>query len=224
MSPSDILLDRDRARRIGLPEAILARGKSLDQLTRILEGAAAEAASLLLTKLDPAQVAALPAELTVLLDFDPVSATGFFGPLPPLADKATVAIVSGGSSDAPVAREANRTLRFHGVCGAEIADVGVAGLWRLLERVEELRHYQVLIAVAGMEGALFTVLGGLLPQPIVAVPTSTGYGAARGGETALAAALSSCAPGIVAVNIDNGYGAACAALRLLKAAAKEPSA
>lgn len=224
MSPGDILLDRDRARRIGLPEAILARGKSLDQLTRILEGASAEAASLLLTKLDPAQVAGLPAELVACLDFDPVSGTGFFGLLPPLGPNPAVGIVSGGSSDVGVAREALRTLAFHGVRGVEIADVGVAGLWRLLDRIEELRRLPVLIAVAGMEGALFTVLGGLLAQPIVAVPTSTGYGAARGGETALAAALASCAPGIAVVNIDNGYGAACAALRLLKAAVGKPPA
>jgi NCAIR mutase (PurE)-related protein len=126
-----------------------------------------------------------------------------------------VAVVTAGTSDLPVAREALRTLAFYGLPARAIADVGVAGLWRILQHEDELRRYPAVIVVAGMEGALFSVVGGLVRGAVIAVPTSTGYGAARGGETALHAALASCAPGVVTVNIDNGYGAACAAIRVL---------
>jgi hypothetical protein len=118
-------------------------------------------------------------------------------------------------ADASVAQEACRTLAFAGVGSRQIADVGVAGLWRLMERLEEIRAYPVVVVVAGMEGALFSVLAGLVSAPVVAVPTSTGYGVSRGGELALHSALGSCAPGVVAVNIDNGFGAAQAALRIV---------
>jgi NCAIR mutase (PurE)-related protein len=124
-------------------------------------------------------------------------------------------VVTAGTSDLPVGREALRTLAFYGVGAREIADVGVAGLWRILKHEQELKRYPVVIVVAGMEGALFSVVGGLVGGVVIAVPTSTGYGAARAGETALHAALAGCAPGLVTVNIDNGYGAACAALRAL---------
>jgi len=133
-----------------------------------------------------------------------------------------VAVVTAGTSDLPVAREAIRTLAFYGVAAREIADVGVAGLWRILRHEEELRRYPVVIVVAGMEGALFSVVAGLVGGVVIAVPTSTGYGAARHGETALHAALASCAPGLVTVNIDNGYGAASAALRVLGVQARPP--
>ena len=105
----------------------------------------------------------------------------------------------------------------HGVKPSEIYDVGVAGIWRLMERVPEIIRHPVVIAVAGMDAALVSVLGGLVPGVLIAVPTSTGYGVANRGETALHAALASCAPGVAVVNIDNGYGAACAALRALRA-------
>ena len=127
-----------------------------------------------------------------------------------------VAVVTAGTSDVPVAREAVRTLEFNGVACKEVYDVGVAGLWRLMDRVEELARYPVLIAAAGMDAALPSVLGGLVPGLIIAVPTSVGYGVAAGGLTALNTLLASCAPGITVVNIDNGYGAACAALRSLR--------
>ena len=126
-----------------------------------------------------------------------------------------MAIVTAGTSDIAIAREAARGLAFEGEASREIADVGVAGLWRLLQYETELKSYAVVIAVAGMDGALFSVVAGLVPGVVIAVPTSTGYGAARAGETALHAALASCAPGLVVTNIDNGYGAAQAALRVL---------
>jgi NCAIR mutase (PurE)-related protein len=124
--------------------------------------------------------------------------------------------VTAGTSDLPVAHEARRTLQFHGLVPLMIADVGVAGLWRLLQRIDEIRRIPIVIVVAGMDAALPTVLGGLVPGCIIAVPTSVGYGVAAGGHAALHAMLASCAPGIVVVNIDNGYGAACAALRIAR--------
>ena len=134
----------------------------------------------------------------------------------PVADSG-IGIVAAGTSDLPVAREAARTLEFSGHRAEIVADVGVAGLWRLTDRLDQLRRCRVLIAVAGMEGALFSVLAGLVPAPVIAVPTSVGYGVATGGKAALFAALASCAPGLVVVNIDNGFGAAVAALKILRA-------
>ena len=126
-----------------------------------------------------------------------------------------VAIVAAGTADSPVAREAARTLRHEGVEATLVSDVGVAGLWRLMERIAEIARHPVVIAVAGMDAALASVLGGLVPGAVIAVPTSTGYGAAEAGRTALNAMLASCAPGVTVCNIDNGYGAAAAALRIL---------
>jgi NCAIR mutase (PurE)-related protein len=209
--------DRDRRARVGLDEAVLCRWKQPAQIAAIVEEALDRAAPLLLTRLDPTALAALPEAMAARLDYDPVSATAVLDP-PPITDPAPrVAVVTAGTSDVGVAREAMRTLAFHGRATREIHDVGVAGLWRVLERVEELAAFPVLIVAAGMDAALPSVLGGLVPGAIVAVPTSTGYGVAEGGGTALRSLLSSCAPGITVVNIDNGYGAACAALRVLRA-------
>jgi NCAIR mutase (PurE)-related protein len=129
-----------------------------------------------------------------------------------------VAVVCAGTSDLPASREAARTLEYYGEQASEFNDVGVAGLHRLLGRIEEIRSHRIVIAVAGMDGALVSVLGGLVKAPVIAVPTSVGYGASRAGETALGAALSSCAAGVTVVNIDNGFGAACAAMRILNLA------
>ena len=126
-----------------------------------------------------------------------------------------MAIVSGGSSDVPIASEAKKTLEYYGVNSLMISDVGVAGLWRLTERLQDIQNHKVVICIAGMDAALPTVLGGLISSALIAVPTSVGYGMAEGGETALRSLLVSCAPGISVVNIDNGYGAACAAIRIL---------
>jgi NCAIR mutase (PurE)-related protein len=208
---TDFVLDEQRAGRIGFGEAVFCAGKSAEQIAAILDGTNI---ALLLTRLHTHQFAALPERQRQRLDYDPVSRTAFFGAPAPLAGPASVAVVTAGTSDVPVAQEAIRTLRF--------ADVGVAGLWRLMRRLEELRTFDVLIAAAGMDAALPSVLGGLVPGVIIAVPTSVGYGVATGGQTALNAILASCAPGLLAVNIDNGYGAACAALRVL--ACRAPSA
>jgi len=213
-SAVDFRLDFDRRRRTGLDEAVFAEGKSVDQLIRILRAARARGSALLLTRLSEEKYRAL-GEWTTHLDYCEFSRTGFFDHRPDHAEAPRVAIVSGGTSDGPVAREAERTLAFSGVSSASFLDVGVAGLWRLTACLEAIGSFPVVIAVAGMDAALPTVLAGLVPGVIIAVPTSVGYGVAAGGETALRALLASCAPGLVVVNIDNGYGAACAALRSL---------
>jgi NCAIR mutase (PurE)-related protein len=222
---SDVTFDFQRRERIGLGEAVLCAGKTPQQIGEVLALARARDVSLLLTRLAPEVLARLTPEEQASLDYDPPSRTAVLGgALRQPQDEAQVAVVTAGTSDLPVAREAIRTLAFYGVAAREIADVGVAGLWRILRHEEELRRYPVVIVVAGMEGALFSVVAGLVGGVVVAVPTSTGYGAARQGETALHAALASCAPGLLTVNIDNGYGAASAALRVLGMLAPPPGA
>lgn len=214
---NDVTLDHDRAERLGLDEAILCAGKSAGQIAAILDEVHVHRGRCLLTRLGSAQLADLGNVHRDRIDYDALSKTAFYGPVPTPGREATIAVVTAGTSDTCVGREAIRTLEYHSEACLQIYDVGVAGLWRLLEREAELRTVSVIIAVAGMDGALPSVIGGLVPALIIAVPTSTGYGAARAGETALHAALSSCAPGVVVVNIDNGYGAACAALRVVHA-------
>jgi NCAIR mutase (PurE)-related protein len=211
----EAVLDFGRADRIGLEEAIYCAGKSADQIAAILDQAAARGARFLLTRLDADKLGQLPCGHQGRIDYCPVSRTGFFGGAHEPAAKVSVAIVAAGTSDVPVAREAERTLRYHGQGASMILDVGVAGLWRLTRRLETIRAHKITIVVAGMDAALASVMGGLVSGPIIAVPTSVGYGVAAGGGTALNAILASCAPGVTTVNIDNGYGAACAALRLL---------
>jgi NCAIR mutase (PurE)-related protein len=211
----DFTFDFARRERIGLGEAVFCHGKTAEQIARAIGLASARAEPLLLTRMSVDLFQALSAADRSALDYDPFSRTAIFSPCPATDGPAEVAVVTAGTSDLPVAREAVRTLAFYGHAAREINDVGVAGLWRILAHEEELRRYAAVIVVAGMEGALFSVLGGLVGGLVIAVPTSIGYGAARAGKTALHSALTSCAPGMVAVNIDNGYGAACAAVRLL---------
>lgn len=210
--PAEVVPDLARRDRIGLPEAIFCERKTSAQIDRII---AANADRLLLTRLAPEQHGQLAAAGE--LDYDPASRTAYHGPVGEPAEPARVAVVTAGTSDLGVAAEVERTLRFHGAASERFADIGVAGLWRLLERRDAIARFPVVVALAGMEGALFSVLGGLIGSVIIAVPTSPGYGVAEGGRAALTSALASCAPGIVTVNIDNGYGAACAALRVLRA-------
>jgi NCAIR mutase (PurE)-related protein len=178
---------------------------------------------MLLTRLDSNRHAAFDETVRGLLDYDPVSRTAFLGKRRPVRETARVAVVCAGTSDLPVSREAARTLEYYGERVSEFNDVGVAGLHRLLGRIAEIRAHEVVIAVAGMDAALVSVIGGLVKAPVVAVPTSVGYGAARSGETALAASLASCAAGVTVVNIDNGFGAACAAMRILNRDSAAPS-
>lgn len=215
----DVNFDFDRRERIGIAEAVLCAGKSVAQIDRIIDLSEARRSPLLLTRLAPRVFRRLGDRHRGRVDYDEVSHTGIFGPVPVPGAPAQVAVVSAGTSDAAVVREAARTLEFHGAAADVIMDVGVAGLWRVMERRAELERYRALIVVAGMDGALFSVIGGLVPGFVIAVPTATGYGAAHRGRTALHSALTSCAPGLVAVNVGNGYGAACAALRVLRTAA-----
>jgi len=211
----DFLIDWDRERRTGTAEAVFCAGKSPVQLAAILRSA--EERRLLLTRLSAEAFGALTPDLAARLDYDPLSHTAVLGP-PVIVAPARVCIVAAGTSDLPVAREAQRTLAFHGEGADLVPDVGVAGLWRLMSALEAIRRHKVILAVAGMEGALFSVLAGLVDAPVIAVPTSVGYGVGEGGRAALSSALASCAPGLATVNIDNGFGAASLALRILRQA------
>ena len=213
-----IVLDDARAGRIGFDEAILCEQKTVPQIAEIASRSRDTVGRRLFTRLSAEKFAALPPDLCGAMIYDAQSRTAVLGATGPGAGPPRVAIVSAGSSDANVVAEAQATLAYFGQSTQKIEDVGVAGIWRLLERVDEIASMPVVIAVAGMDAALPTVLAGLVPSFVIGVPTSTGYGAARGGETALSAMLASCGPGLTVVNIDNGYGAACAAMRFLRMA------
>ncbi len=213
----DIVFDHARQARIGLPEAVFCEGKSRDALTRLLTAfARGQGHSVLFTRLDKDVFTSLPHELQSSYDYDALSRTAWGERLPDL-EQGSVAVVSAGTSDGFVAWEAARTLEYLGIRHAVYEDCGVAGLWRLTERVEDINRHDCVSMAAGLDAALASVRGGRSGRPLFAVPTSTGYGAARGGETALASMLSSCSPGIGVLNIDNGYGAACAAARVIHA-------
>ena len=221
MPEREVVPDDTRPARIGFDESIYCAGKSSRQLAAILARSVESSRPLLLTRLSADSFEALDGAHRAALDYDPVSRTALLGPTPE-PRSARVAVVTAGTSDVPVAREAVRTLAYYGEAALEVYDVGVAGLWRLLDRLDEIRAMPVVIAVAGMEASLPSVVGGQVPGLVVAVPTSNGYGVSAGGRVALDASLSSCAPGLAVVNIDNGYGAACAALRALRLA-REPA-
>jgi pyridinium-3,5-biscarboxylic acid mononucleotide synthase len=211
-------LDFQRESRLGFDEAIFCAGKTPVQIAGILGEASRHDGRFLLTRLVSEKLLALSADLRGRIDYDPVSQTAIYGAAKPIQNTAQVAILTAGTSDMGVAREALRTLNYYGEAAQEFNDIGVAGLWRLTQKLDAIRSFPITIVVAGMDAALVSVAGGLLAGVIIAVPTSVGYGVATGGATALNSALASCAPGVTVVNIDNGYGAACAALRVLKAA------
>lgn len=209
-------VDLDRAVRTGDPEVVYGAGKTPEQVVGILRTLHDRHPdrAVLATRLDEATMTALAAaDATV----DRVARAATMGPLP--VTQGTVTVVSAGTSDAPVAAEAALTARVHGAGVEQIPDVGVAGLHRLLGVRDRLEHADCLVVVAGMEGALPSVVGGLVGVPLVAVPTSVGYGASFGGVAALLAMLNSCAPGVTVVNIDNGYGAGVFAARVARRAA-----
>ena len=212
----DIRFDFQRRERIGLIEAIWGADKSIDQLKRVSKEVLEKKEVVFITRIDKEKAAHL---LEIFKEGRFIEEANCFiigENLNKFATNKKVAILSGGSSDLAVTLEAKLSLEIYGVRCQTFIDVGVAGLHRLFSEIEEINKYDVLIVCAGMEGALATVIGGLLPQPIIAVPVSVGYGVSKNGETALNSMLSSCAPGISVMNIDNGYGAAMAALRILK--------
>ncbi|MGF1599575.1 MAG: nickel pincer cofactor biosynthesis protein LarB [Acidimicrobiales bacterium] len=207
---TDARLDLDRTRRTNLPEAVYCHHKTVDQCVAIVaEMLSAGTDAVVATRATPDQRAAL-AEL----DPQASAATTLTWRHRPDTGR-TVTVVAAGTSDLPAADECRLTLAALGHRVEGITDVGVAGLHRLLTVLPQLEEADVLVAVAGMEGALPTVLAGLVAQPIIAVPTSVGYGTSFDGLTALLSMMTSCAPGIAVVGIDNGYGAACAAHRVL---------
>ena len=219
-SDGELALDHHRELRTGLVEAVYGEHKSAEQIARALRAIANRGQPALATRVE-----AEPARQVRLLEpevvYDGLSRTLRLGPPAPSIDAAPVAVVSAGAADARVVEEVAVTLATYGAEPVRVQDVGVAGLHRLLARRAELDRAGVVIVVAGMEGALPSVVGGLVGAPIVAVPTSVGYGAGLGGVTALLGMLTSCAPGVTVVNIDNGYGAACAALRILRSAGQK---
>jgi NCAIR mutase (PurE)-related protein len=209
------MIDHHRELRTGVPEIVFGAGKTADQIAGALRELARRAGGAIATRIDAARAEALRALLpeVVVHELARVAVLGAPGPRPAAAP---IAVVCAGTSDLPVAEEAALVAEFLGAPVVRVHDVGVAGLHRLLARLEVIRGAAIVIAVAGMEAALPSVLAGLLDRPLVAVPTSVGYGVSLDGLVALGAMLASCAPGITAVNIDNGVGAAVAAVRMAR--------
>jgi NCAIR mutase (PurE)-related protein len=208
-------VDVDRASRTGDPEVVYGEGKTPEQVVGILRTLHERHPdrAVLATRLSAEARAQVLSELPGAVVHD-VARAVTLGPLP--TERGLVAVISAGTSDAPVAAEAALTATVHGAGVTRIEDVGVAGLHRLLEARDRFAGADCLVVVAGMEGALPSVVGGLTGVPLVAVPTSVGYGASFGGVAALLAMLNSCAPGVTVVNIDNGYGAGVFAARVAR--------
>jgi NCAIR mutase (PurE)-related protein len=200
-------LDGERTARRGYPEAIYCEGKTPTQLSRIATEIRHRADSVtLFTRADPSQAAAVLAELPDAR-YEPETRLVAWPAEPPVTSGGLVVVVAAGTSDLPVAREALLTAQYLGRRAELVVDVGVAGLHRILSRLDLLREARAIVVAAGMDGALPSVVAGLVGAPVVALPTSVGYGASFGGIAALLAMLNACAPGVAVVNIDNGYGA-----------------
>ncbi len=214
---SDLNLDHDREARTGVPEVVFGPGKTTDEILSAAQRLLASSGRVLVTRLATADGEALSARIPSG-SWDARGRTFLVPPAGVPTSAGEIAIVSGGTSDAPIVAEARATLRFLGRDALVIEDAGVAGLHRLLAAREAVAGARVRIVVAGMEGALPSVVAGLFGGPVIGVPTSVGYGAHLGGVTPLLAMLSSCAPGVAVVGIDNGFGAAVFADRVLHAA------
>ena len=211
------LIDYNRENRIGISETIFCENKSIGQIKNICKDLDIKKTTFF-TRLIDNKYKKLTTNIKKKLIYDKVSQTAIYGKKPLInKNKANIAIVCAGTSDMPSVLEAQQTLYVSGINSDIYPDLGVAGLWRIQKHLEQIIKYKVLIVVAGMDGALVSVIGGLVSLPIIALPTSTGYGVANKGLTALNAMLTSCSPGISVVNIDNGYGAASAAIRILNA-------
>lgn len=217
---AELTLDHGRVRRTGVAEAVYAPGKTAGQCLRAVTGLLSGAGDgpVLLTRADPDQAAAVTAavpgaRITPTRDEPDELFTLAWRAGPPRAGHALV--VTAGTSDLPVAREAMAALDAYGHGTTLVADVGVAGLHRVLAEQRRIAGADLVLVIAGMEGALASVVTGMTRAPVIAVPTSTGYGAGLEGVTALLGMLASCSPGITVVGIDNGFGAACAAVRIL---------
>jgi NCAIR mutase (PurE)-related protein len=207
-------IDHHRALRQGYPEVVLAQGKTTEQVVAIAERIADRGEGFLVTRADDAARGALRDRFPEC-EVNGLGRTAYLPPgeAPP-AGRGTILIVTAGTADLPVAEEAAVTARAFGNRVARVTDVGVAGIHRVLAQREALVGAAVVIVVAGMDGALPSVVGGLVRGPVIGVPTSVGYGASFGGVAALLTMLNSCAAGVTVVNIDNGFGAAAAASRI----------
>ena len=214
------VVDHHRALRLGVPEVILGESKTPAQIVGIAKELLRSGQNVLVTRLDEEKAREVGSELPDL-KYMPVARTASLEQVAiPRLGTLPVALVSAGTSDVPVAEECAETMRMLGVAVERVYDVGVAGIHRLLHRRNVLETAGVVVVVAGMEGALASVVGGLVEAPIIAVPTSVGYGAAFHGLAALLGMLTSCASGVTVVNIDNGFGAAFAAARILRSGAR----
>lgn len=204
-------VDHHRQLRQGMPEMIFGEGKTADQIVAITAAMAERAGNILVTRVDREKADQIIQAFPAACYHDEARCLTLEHQPPERRGRGTILVVSAGTSDIPVAAEALVTARFLGNQVEHVYDVGVAGIHRLLARTEQLAAAAVIIVVAGMEGALPSVVGGLVDKPVIAVPTSVGYGASFGGIAALLGMLNSCAAGVTVVNIDNGFGAACAA-------------
>jgi pyridinium-3,5-biscarboxylic acid mononucleotide synthase len=210
-----VLFDYHRAARIGLPEAVLCEGKPAAVIAELIEKfRRGSGHAVLFTRLAREVFYSFSDSVRGGVDYHELSRTAF-GDTLPRGPKGKVAVVSAGTADGPVTWEAARTLAYLRIEYTVYEDAGVAGLWRIQQHIDALNQHDVVLVVAGLDAALASVVGGLTSKPVIAVPTSVGYGMAKNGETALHSMLTSCAPGITVQNIDNGYGAACAAARVL---------
>jgi len=209
------LIDFNRENRIGISETIFCENKSTSQINNICKDLDINKTTFF-TRLKVDKYKKITSNIKKKLLYNTASQTAIYGKKPSInKKKANVAIICAGTSDMPSVLEAQQTLYISGVKSDIFPDLGVAGLWRIQKYLDQIMKYKVLIVAAGMDGALVSVIGGLVSLPIIALPTSTGYGVANKGVTALNAMLVSCSPGISVVNIDNGYGAASAAIRIL---------
>ena len=209
-------IDHHRALRSGYPEVVFGEGKTVEQVVAICERIAEHRDGFLVTRTDAAQQGAIAARFPGA-EVNALGRTVYLAPTSAVVEsgRGSCLIVTAGTSDLPVAEEAAATLGALGIPVQRLTDVGVAGIHRLLAKQDVLREAAVIIVIAGMDGALPSVVGGLVRVPVIAVPSSVGYGASFGGLAALLTMLNSCAAGVVVCNIDNGFGAAMAAARIL---------
>ncbi len=208
-------LDHSREERLGFPEIVYGEFKNTAQINAIILEYQSRKQNILITRLQAEKAQELIAQYPIAI-YDELARTFVINYSETKPKKGLVGIVSGGTSDTNIVRETNNTLNYLAYETLCFNDIGVAGIHRLMEKKDALSACDIIIAVAGFEGALASVVGGILSQPIIAVPTSVGYGVAAGGTTALHAMLTSCANGILVTNIDNGCGAALAAARILQ--------
>jgi len=211
----DFRFDFDRQNRLGLIEAIWGEHKSVEQLIKVAQEVLKKGEFVFITRINEGKARFLKDIYSNAIFIRDANCLVIGENKNKIESEKTVAIVSGGSSDLKVSLEVKTALEIYGITSETFIDVGVAGVHRLFSQLDKINEHDLIIVCAGMEGALATLIGGLLPQPIIGVPVSVGYGVSKDGMVALNSMLASCSPGIMVMNIDNGYGAAMAALRII---------